>query len=1002
MEQTASLKMSNSQVESEGLTDFKLDENIINIIKTNNKGSINKLKENLIKSDRSSQDVYETIFNTKNNLDNFFTYTFKCKNKFSFIENLLNNFLFEDGFPNSVKLNFLHEVIKIDKGQYLLKKIDYKKILTNLDNDDLIDIYFTSGISSTLPVFLLIDDLIINANKSYTDSISRSILSAACRNADNRILKYIIKNFHRYHIPSWNNINFVKVLVNNLFQGHIPLKYTLRRFKLISTKINLCPYFHFIINYVNDIDTLMIFNKYYNKGFRPEGNNIYHLTDLIDKNVLTSEDDIRLSIIKILSIFSQKSDKMIFLLNVLLRNRTLLGINFLDYVDLKGSSQAIDYVERITDTIFSSHQIEEVYNSYDINDLKSIYSVFQPNLSKYYSINHVSYHNHFLFMMPFVKYYPVVFPYRNLTKHIMNIIKRSTQMNLIKYHLKILLRKNHKINKLENKVKMLKLLEEIKFFKPNKKYNILSKGSYLHRLSLQKFTKLPPRHIVPLELNMIKPTNEGSYLIREKADGCLVDFLSTDVEPVISEYNSNVLKAEFIEELDLYLVFDIKLDDMSIIERYDYIRKLHPSTRHLDSISDSKPIQTFKELKEKIIEERKLFKEFLNKPYKNYRVYPKAAWLVNSMEILNKEIIENIVEENDSDLICENGPYQNDGLIITPLDGSRELKVKPKSMHSIDLLYNGRNWVDREGNLWNHIISNKEKFSPNTIWRCYPKFVKNIDGDYMFEAREYRFDKSKPNTNKVSNMIYKLHSVNWLSLDSNGYKCFYHKDFKLDKKLGFWSNIVETQNKHLSYVLENINPSIKSSWLDLGCGSSKLLKYIKNYNFSDYIGLDIDANQLIAGLKRIDSNQYFLNVARTMPMDLRKEWSTSEISWDIFDNTKKFDYIVSNFSLSHFYNEEFWEKLENVSKENTYFIFNVVNCYSSEKWSNNQSYLYLDKNIVRYYFETVHSSEMTEKYISEEEIYKYFNKFNWEIIEKTTPVGSDLDSKYTWYVVKHK
>ena len=33
--------------------------------------------------------------------------------------------------------------------------------------------------------------------------------------------------------------------------------------------------------------------------------------------------------------------------------------------------------------------------------------------------------------------------------------------------------------------------------------------------------------------------------------------------------------------------------------------------------------------------------------------------------------------------------------------------------------------------------------------------------------------------------------------------------------------------------------------MDLGCGSAKLLNFIKKYHFSEYVGLDFDINQLL-------------------------------------------------------------------------------------------------------------------------------------------------------------
>ena len=48
-----------------------------------------------------------------------------------------------------------------------------------------------------------------------------------------------------------------------------------------------------------------------------------------------------------------------------------------------------------------------------------------------------------------------------------------------------------------------------------------------------------------------------------------------------------------------------------------------------------------------------------------------------------------------------------------------------------------------------------------------PDIKKNIN-DYLFELREYRFDKTKPNTNKVVSNIYHLHKFNWSNKLNDG------------------------------------------------------------------------------------------------------------------------------------------------------------------------------------------------------------------------------------------
>ena len=120
-----------------------------------------------------------------------------------------------------------------------------------------------------------------------------------------------------------------------------------------------------------------------------------------------------------------------------------------------------------------------------------------------------------------------------------------------------------------------------------------------------------------------------------------------------------------------------------------------------------------------------------------------------------------------------------------------------------------------------------------------------------------------------------------------------------------------------------------------------MLEYIKKYHFSEYIGLDFDTSQLIQGLDRIDKNNIFINRSRVIPEDLTQEWNTHPLAWDQFNYTKKYDYIIANFSIAHFYNETFWKKMEDVSMKDTVFIFNIVNEDAKEKWIKNDNYLYL-------------------------------------------------------------
>ena len=68
---------------------------------------------------------------------------------------------------------------------------------------------------------------------------------------------------------------------------------------------------------------------------------------------------------------------------------------------------------------------------------------------------------------------------------------------------------------------------------------------------------------------------------------------------------------------------------------------------------------------------------------------------------------------------CNGIYYDCDGIIIVPLNGNREIKVKPKSKMTIDLLYKSGNWLDRENNIYNkyrtNCLQNRKRAKPHCV-----------------------------------------------------------------------------------------------------------------------------------------------------------------------------------------------------------------------------------------------------------------------------------------------
>jgi SAM-dependent methyltransferase len=260
-----------------------------------------------------------------------------------------------------------------------------------------------------------------------------------------------------------------------------------------------------------------------------------------------------------------------------------------------------------------------------------------------------------------------------------------------------------------------------------------------------------------------------------------------------------------------------------------------------------------------------------------------------------------------------------------------------------------------------------------------------------FDVREYRFDKKKPNTQYVIDSIRCIIKYDWTK-EINYEKTYYYGE---NKKHITNMKIIKMLNMHNNITIDQIiqfNPISNKKWLDLGCGSGKMVNTIKKYNPSYYVGLDADIIQLVRALKYHDMMQdvYIFN-----PCNLNKDWKENDITWYSMDKIlDKFDYIVANFSLMHFFNDNFWSNLNKVVCSGTIFLFNLVNTnVSTMEWKENESFMKVNNNKVSYYFEWTHNMIMEENHISNNMLQEYMSRYDWTIKSKYN------NNMYEWFVI---
>ena len=790
-----------------------------------------------------------------------------------------------------------------------------------------------------------------NKIKTNEQTIISSLLKKAIKNSDDRILKLLLSIINNKINDISNEL--VEILLTSTL---IPRKSLLHKLRLVTNTFENPDYFKIIIKNVNSIDLICILSKY------------YYNTEL-DFEILST-------------IMQQKILKYNEAFNIYLMLKTIQEKNtFVILCNIHGYyHDNFIIINNIDWDVIKKNYKYIILHLY--NQLNCLYKVENNN---YISLNEkiFKYLIENKLIEPFLKSSINVSIYYNLLKYtrfFYNGHIYQIKINKVLHLLRCLLKRKINKSKINFKLNFTPIIKELKEYEPSNKFVTLHNGSYNYQLTKQKFNRVPPRHILPMEDICNK-----KFLIKEKADGVLVITTPTNIFPPISEILEFEIKAEYIEELNIYLIFDINIPNLTIYERYELLRSLHYSTKY---INPNTKINNFHMLMDEIAKERFVFNKFINTLDKRccnkILWYPKCCWEVLIDHNFYFEICNFISETSQYTKFILYGEYKNDGLILTPLDGSRELKIKPKVYQTIDLLYKNDMWYDADNNVWKLSTIPNKKYK-NKVYRCYP-----IENN-KYTPAEIRYDKEKPNSYFIINQIQNINKFDWLSNNINLLDNIkYYENTKIIKD-NHLIKILNNQTNNLKNIIESINPQTNKKWLDLGCGKCKVFKIIKDiYYPHKYTGIDNDISLLSQVYNLVDENNKIVNLH---PCNLKYNWNDQINLWSSFNWSIKYNYIIANFSISYFWSELFWEQLNNITEKGSIFIFNIVD--KNKKWEWNDSYLESNNDKTKIYFNWVHDHEHEEPIIKPE---FYINKYGWNIINKYNFEGN-LTSCYSWYVL---
>jgi len=605
---------------------------------------------------------------------------------------------------NELKLVIIQLISDSMHGQIILEKIP--DIMNSLTVDNIEYIVKLNSPTWPFPIFLYYLKLMKKCNIKFNDWF---IINNYC-NTDDRIYKYMVNNNELQLLK--DEADIIPNIITCLFNKNIPCKYILRRLKYLNIVVpELNKYFDNIISNCISIQTMSIIpdilKYYYTSNLKYE-----YMANIINYLLLYDCVMIKQYFLKIYNLLSTPMEKNVFLICGLFKLGTSYGLN------ITNCKNNFDEIKPILMKIFQElNYILNYINLMNTIEFKNMVdNIGFHNISTCFVMNEDDQYTKqspIYYLMPFMVAYGESF----YAKH----------FNKLRYHFSKYIRNVKRKNLIIKKLKLYPIINEL-----NNKI---------------KLNNMPAYHLYPGQLQNFKNIE---FLVKEKADGVLVNNI-----PLFGLIN---IKAEYMEDLDLYLVFDINELD-SAINRHNYIHSIHSYGQKMIPI-----INTEEEFIIELIKERNKLKEFLDLPYDNYRWYPKPAWKIINIDNFIEPFINLINMTNDYII---NSIIKLDGLILTPLNNNninnnynnyiREIKIKPKNLYSIDLLYKNNCWIDRDGYKWD-IVCN-EKLNDNQIWRIYPNNSNSLN--IIWEAKEIRHDKINPNPHYIVVNIMDLYNLQY-------------------------------------------------------------------------------------------------------------------------------------------------------------------------------------------------------------------------------------------------
>ena len=881
---------------------------------------INKIKDGISLSISDKLDGEKTIMLLKTLENTYINYGYKskyCCDVYYEIEKISEGNSFNDYIRYLLRKDSLYELGIFSKNIIKSDLMFYNQEFFNLlvKNEILCSMCYKESSFKLVKKILSEKNLFYKIKKCEDFKNKDKILRECILNNDDRIFKLVVNNLNETNIKEYLNL-----LVR------VDKKYFLKRIKLVNKNIDLKKYSKELIelNYHN-FDSLKNIIRFYQQD-----NVLYDYRKLnLTLAVIDSYDNSSLIFRK--NYYELKDLCIPKLFSAIQKNLLLHKL----YVPFKKNLDIlIDIIE--TNTNIKTILLKDLNNilkylvNKPIKDSGIIFRLANLLNDKYRNeIIKQCENNPYLniFMILYGNYYPLFLSYGFYTNEFSNDLLK---INKLKSMLRIKLKKISKINSESYVNRSRRLFDEIVNFKP-KEIPVLSNGSRNYQIIHQSYHSIKPPVMFNISKKYLCP------LLTLKIDGINVTRLPSSIKYKIPY----LVKAEYLEQNDQerFYVYDVNLPDMTYVERVMFLRKNHPC--NLPELYEASNI---KELLNILKDESKFEMQWFNENKNELSVWYPKAFIKYKGEL--SELGERVLNNEF------NPPYLNypiDGLILH--SGGEDCKIKPKKLHTIDILYKNNKWYSTNNTEVPFIIINpyEIELENNKIYRCFPV------EDNTYYVKDERIDKVLPNSLKIIENIRESYSQNSYYQKSSGLKCDEKKEIK------------RARTNELVF-LRSLGLSNNYGILDLCSGKGNILRVLPNYFYYTLI----DKNPL--EISNIDN-------VRTIKCDINK-MDLKKYRDDIWICINGLWYIYDNF-------------ISNVIKYKPKFL--VFNTHSKDiGWKNGDSYLKKEGNKVKYYYRWCHKVECEEDYLSIEKVNRDLEEQGYKMI-KYYKDDNSLSSNFEFY-----